>query len=64
MRSQKSLEIARSLLPAARPIIGVGGIMSAQQGVEKIQAGANAVQIYSGLIYHGPQLVKDLVAAL
>lgn len=45
-------------------IIGVGGITSGQQAIEKIQAGANAIQLYTGLIYNGPQLVKECVEAL
>jgi dihydroorotate dehydrogenase len=40
-------------------IIGVGGIFSAEDAQKKIEAGASLVQIYSGLIYHGPQLVKQ-----
>ena len=46
------------------PIIGVGGIMSGADAVEKIQAGATLVQIYTGLIYTGPDLVADCVEAL
>ena len=42
------------------PIIGVGGIMSATDAQDKIKAGANLVQIYTGLIYHGPGLVRDI----
>lgn len=45
-------------------IIGVGGIASGQQACEKIQAGANAVQLYTGLIYKGPRLVEECVRAL
>ena len=43
------------------PIIGVGGIMSATDAQEKLDAGASLVQIYSGLIYQGPGLVKEMV---
>lgn len=46
------------------PIIGVGGINSAADAVEKIQAGADAVQIFTGFIYQGPSLVQDCVHAL
>jgi len=46
------------------PIIGVGGIMSGADAVEKIQAGASLVQIYTGFIYTGPDLVADCVEAL
>src|SRR5690606_25691230 len=45
-------------------IIGVGGIESGRQAVEKIQAGADAVQLYTGLIYRGPALVGECVPAL
>ncbi|TEA77442.1 quinone-dependent dihydroorotate dehydrogenase [Allopusillimonas ginsengisoli] len=46
------------------PIIGVGGIVSGRQALEKIQAGANAVQLYTGLIYRGPVLINECVQAL
>ena len=45
------------------PIIGVGGILDGAGAREKIEAGASLVQIYSGLIYHGPRLIRDCVAA-
>ena len=48
----------RQHLGAAFPIIGVGGINSAKDAVSKIEAGASLVQIYSGLIYQGPQLIS------
>ena len=44
------------------PIIGVGGILSARDAQEKIDAGAKLVQVYSGLIYRGPTLVRECVA--
>lgn len=46
------------------PIIGVGGIMSAQDAVEKIEAGASLIQLYSGLIYRGPKLISECAATL
>ncbi|OTG95138.1 dihydroorotate dehydrogenase (quinone) [Acinetobacter sp. ANC 4654] len=46
------------------PLIGVGGILSGEQALAKQNAGANLVQIYSGLIYTGPTLIKDCVDAL
>ena len=46
------------------PIIGVGGISSLKDAQDKIDAGASLLQIYSGLIYQGPGLVKDLVKGL
>jgi dihydroorotate dehydrogenase len=46
------------------PIIGVGGILSGDDALEKIEAGASLVQIYSGLIYRGPKLIAECAAAL
>ena len=46
------------------PIIGSGGIDGVQNAQEKIAAGAQLLQLYSGLIYHGPELVKQLVRAV
>jgi dihydroorotate dehydrogenase len=45
-------------------IIAAGGILSAADAQEKINAGAKLVQVYSGLIYKGPQLVEDIVNAI
>lgn len=44
----------------AFPIIGVGGIHSADDAIEKLEAGASLVQLYTGFIYEGPQLVRDI----
>jgi dihydroorotate dehydrogenase len=44
----------------AFPIIGVGGIHSAEDAIEKLQAGASLVQLYTGFIYEGPALVKAI----
>ncbi len=51
-------------LKGALPIIGVGGISSGQDAIEKVAAGASLVQVYSGLIYQGPKLVQDVCKAL
>jgi dihydroorotate dehydrogenase len=51
-------------LQGALPIIGVGGILSGADAVEKIAAGADLVQVYSGLIYKGPKLVHDICKTL
>ena len=51
-------------LQGALPIIGVGGILSGADAVEKVAAGASLVQIYSGLIYTGPKLVHDICKIL
>ena len=45
-------------------IIGVGGIQSAEDALEKLEAGADLVQVYSGLVYAGPALIKDINKAL
>lgn len=57
--SNQVISQLRGALGSDFPIIGVGGIMSAQDAVSKIRAGANLVQIYTGLIYKGPELVKE-----
>jgi len=62
-----SLEVIarlRQQLGPAFPIIGVGGVVSAQQAREKFAAGANAIQLYTGLIYRGPALIGECVHAL
>lgn len=57
--SNRVIAQLRSALGPAFPIIGVGGVMSAEDAVSKIKAGADVVQIYTGLIYKGPTLVKQ-----
>ena len=54
----------RAELGAGFPIIGVGGVMSAADAQAKIAAGADLVQIYTGLIYRGARLVRDAALAL
>lgn len=54
----------RNELGRTFPIIGVGGIMCADDAVSKIQAGADVVQIYTGLIYRGPGLVREAALAI
>ena len=46
------------------PIIGVGGIHSAKDALEKIKAGADLVQVYTGFIYEGPRLIKKINKAI
>lgn len=62
--SNKVVSQLRSALGKAFPIIGAGGIMSAQDALSKITAGADAVQIYTGLIYSGPELIKNSAALI
>lgn len=61
--ARKSTMIIRwiyELLKGQKPIIGVGGIDSAEAAVEKIKAGADLLQVYTGLIYEGPGLVRKI----
>jgi dihydroorotate dehydrogenase len=46
------------------PIIAAGGILSGEDAKEKIQAGASLVQVYSGLIYKGPELIGDVLRGI
>jgi dihydroorotate dehydrogenase len=65
--TQKSTHVIKqlkSVLGDSLPIIGVGGIMSGEQAVEKIEAGASLVQLYTGFIYHGPQLIRECVESI
>jgi len=52
------------LLDRAVPIIGVGGILSGKDAAERVAAGADLVQLYTGLVYRGPALVREAVAAI
>ncbi|QDL37859.1 quinone-dependent dihydroorotate dehydrogenase [Rhodoferax sediminis] len=54
----------RAALGKKFPIIGVGGILSAQDALGKIRAGADVVQIYTGLIYKGPELVRQAALSI
>tara|TARA_R110002050_G_scaffold268113_1_gene410092 strand:- start:145926 stop:146948 length:1023 start_codon:yes stop_codon:yes gene_type:complete len=54
----------RQALPQNLPIIAAGGIMSGNDALAKLEAGAELVQIYSGFIYQGPGLVSDIVHAI
>ena len=62
--SNQVIRSLRAALGKGFPIIGVGGILSAQDALSKIDAGADVVQIYTGLIYEGPKLVKASALAL
>jgi dihydroorotate dehydrogenase len=62
--SNQVIRQLRNALGKGYPIIGVGGVLSGQDAVSKIKAGADLVQIYTGLIYSGPALVKDAALAL
>ncbi len=62
--SNRVIRQLRAALGAGFPIIGVGGILSGADAVAKIEAGADAVQLYTGLIYRGPALVAEVARAL
>ena len=62
--SNRVIRALRQLLPPRYPIVGVGGIMSADDARDKIAAGADLVQVYTGLIYRGPVLVGECARAL
>jgi dihydroorotate dehydrogenase len=62
--SNRVISQLRAALGKSFPIIGVGGVMSGPDAVSKVKAGADVVQIYTGLIYKGPALVTQAAAAL
>jgi dihydroorotate dehydrogenase len=65
--TQRSTEVIRFLAEKSNktfPIIGVGGIHSPEDAIEKINAGADLIQLYTGFIYEGPGLVKEINKAL
>jgi dihydroorotate dehydrogenase len=65
--AKRATEVIRYLhthSKAAFPIIGVGGIMTAEDALEKLEAGASLVQLYSGFIYEGPALIKKINKAI
>lgn len=63
-RSTEVLRYLRDRLPKPIVIIGVGGIDSAEAALEKLEAGADLVQVYTGLIYEGPALLKRINKAV
>ncbi|MGE0497673.1 MAG: quinone-dependent dihydroorotate dehydrogenase [Ramlibacter sp.] len=62
--SNRVIAQLRAALGKGFPIIGVGGVLSAGDAVSKIEAGADLVQIYTGLIYKGPDLVREAALAI
>ena len=60
---ERALELVRfihTLTKGELPIIGVGGIFTAQDAWERILAGASLVQVYTGFIYEGPTIIRDI----
>ena len=65
--TESSTDFIRSLsqsLQGEIPIIGVGGILTPQDALDKLDAGASLVQIYTGFIYQGPSLIKQAAEAI
>lgn len=63
-RATQIISFLRQKLGPDFPIIGVGGIMNEQDALDKLKAGANLVQIYTGFIYEGPGLIRRINRAL
>lgn len=62
--SNRVIRQLRAALGSSYPIVGVGGVLSERDALSKLEAGADVVQIYTGLIYKGPQLVDEIARAL
>lgn len=58
--STETVRVLAEHLSDSMPVIASGGVMSAKDAYEKIEAGAKMVQIYTGFIYHGPELVAEI----
>ena len=59
--STQMLKLSREFLGEDIPIMASGGVMSSRDYKEKLESGANLVQIYTGFIYEGPRLIKDIL---
>lgn len=62
--ANETLETLAKALDGKLPIIGVGGIVNGEGAAKKIKLGAQLVQIYSGFIYQGPELIEDSIEAI
>jgi len=63
LRALAAVSVLAKALDGAVPVIGVGGIMSGEDARERIAAGAALIQLYTGLVYRGPDLVAECVRA-
>ncbi|MFT3762677.1 MAG: quinone-dependent dihydroorotate dehydrogenase [Pseudoxanthomonas sp.] len=63
-QSTHVLRRLRTRLPEGIPLVGVGGILSGADALAKMSAGASLVQVYTGLVYRGPELVGECVEAI
>ena len=64
IKSNAIVKYLRKNLGENFPIIGVGGIMSADDAIERLNSGADLIQIYTGFIYRGPSLIKEINKAI
>ena len=60
-KATKKLSLIKKIVGNELPIIASGGVMSALDYQEKIDAGADLVQIYTGFIFEGPKLIQDIL---
>ncbi len=63
-RPTRVLADLRSLLPPEVALIGVGGITTGQDAVDKLDLGADLVQFYTGMVYRGPELLNECLQAI
>ncbi len=63
-RSTEVIRFLRQQLGSGYPIIGVGGIMNEKDALEKLEAGADLIQLYTGFIYEGPSVIKRINKAI
>ena len=63
-KSNTIIKYLRKSLGDNFPIIGVGGIMSANDAIERINSGADLIQLSTGFIYEGPSLIKEINKAI
>jgi dihydroorotate dehydrogenase len=64
VKSNDIIRYLRKELDNNFPIIGVGGIMTKQDAIEKLNSGASLIQLYTGFIYKGPGLIRDINKAI
>ncbi len=63
-RSTDMIQLVRSKTGGRLPVIGVGGVLGPEEAKEKLNAGAALIQVYTGLIYRGPGLIRKILAGL
>ncbi|MCJ7824701.1 MAG: hypothetical protein MUP44_07370, partial [Anaerolineales bacterium] len=63
-RSTEIIHLIHRFTDGKLPIIGVGGVFDLTDVLEKIEAGASLIQLYTGLVYRGPGLVREILEGL